>query len=148
MHYEVSLRFRAPWRSLANAAGASAREALTHQRAARGSLTVVLEGEPGMRRLHRTFAGEDILTDVLSFPDGSQDSETGSRYLGDIIICIPVARRQARRAGHSLESEVRLLTVHGVLHLLGFDHTHPSGRSRMWAVQKAVLGVQPGPRKP
>jgi probable rRNA maturation factor len=139
MTYDVHLRFRAPWRSLAHVAGAAARAALAHQRAPRGGLTVVLQDESGMKRLHGAFAGDHGLTDVLSFPDGSLDPDTRSRYFGDVVVCVPVARRQAKRARHPLEDEVRLLTVHGVLHLLGFDHVTRSDRSRMWSIQEAVL---------
>ncbi|HSB89683.1 MAG TPA: rRNA maturation RNase YbeY [Anaerolineales bacterium] len=141
MTYEIRLRFRAPWRTLAHVAGAAARAALAHQRAPRGGLTVVLQDESGMKRLHGAFAGERALTDVLSFPDGSLDPDTKSRYFGDIVVCVPVARRQAKRARHPLEDEIRLLTVHGVLHLLGFDHATASERSRMWSAQEAVLNA-------
>lgn len=140
MDYRVELRFRTPWRSLARAAGKAARATLKHQRAGRGRLTVVLEGEAEMRRLHRRFAGEGTTTDVLSFPDDSVEEEGGLRYYGDVIVCVPVARRQARLAGHSLEAEIGLLTVHGVLHLLGHNHADPSSESRMGAAQVAILG--------
>jgi probable rRNA maturation factor len=108
-------------------------------------LTVVLEGEAEMRRLHRRYAGDGKSTDVLSFPDDSIEEESGGRYFGDVIVCVPVARRQARLAGHSMEAEIALLTVHGVLHLLGHDHADASSESRMVSAQAAILG--PGARR-
>jgi len=140
MDHHVELRFRTSWRTLARAAGKAARATLKHQRAGRGRLTVVLEGEAEMRRLHGRYAGDGKPTDVLSFPDDSIEEEGGGRYFGDVIVCVPVARRQARVAGHSLESEIGLLTVHGVLHLLGHDHADPSSEARMGAAQAAILG--------
>jgi probable rRNA maturation factor len=144
MDHHVDLRFRTSWRPLARAAGKAARATLKHQRAGRGRLTVVLEGEAEMRRLHRKYAGDGKPTDVLSFPDDSIEEQDGGRYFGDVIVCVPVARRQARAAGHSLETEISLLTVHGVLHLLGHDHADASSESRMGAAQAAILA--PGPR--
>ncbi len=78
-------------------------------------------------------------TDVLSFPASETDPETGTSYLGDILVSIPRAEAQAQAAGHPLEAEVQLLVVHGVLHLLGYDHANPEEKSRMWAAQAEVL---------
>jgi probable rRNA maturation factor len=142
MDHHVELRFRAAWRTLARAAGKAGRATLKHQRVGRGRLTVVLEGEAEMRRLHRRYAGDGKSTDVLSFPDDSIEEE-GGRYFGDVIVCVPIARRQARLAGHSVEAEIALLTVHGVLHLLGHDHADASSESRMEAAQAAILRTGP-----
>jgi probable rRNA maturation factor len=139
MTYDVRLRFRSPWRSAAQAAGRAARAALAHEAVGPGGLTVVLVDEAEMRRLHRDFAGEDSATDVLSFPDDSADAAIGTRYYGDVIVCVPVAERQAESAGHSLVAEIRLLAVHGTLHLLGFDHEDETTRRHMWALQDAIL---------
>ena len=79
-------------------------------------------------------------TDVLSFPSDEVDPETGSQYLGDIIISIPRAAQQAQVGGHSLEAEVQLLVVHGTLHLLGHDHAEAEEKARMWAAQAEVMG--------
>ena len=88
--------------------------------------------DAGLRSLNRRFRGEDRTTDVLSFA-GEGD------YLGDIAISVPRARTQARAGGHSLEAELQLLVVHGVLHLLGHDHASPAQRRAMWAAQDAIL---------
>ena len=99
----------------------AAQAALTHQSAseASGDLTVVLSDDMRLQKLNRDYLGVDAPTDVLSFPASETDPETGARYLGDILISIPRAEAQAKSAGHPLESEVQLLVVHGVLHLLG-----------------------------
>jgi probable rRNA maturation factor len=76
---------------------------------------------------------------VLAFPAADPDPESGVPYLGDILISVDRARAQAQQAGHPLESEVRLLVVHGVLHLLGHDHGEPMAKSRMWLAQAEVL---------
>jgi probable rRNA maturation factor len=93
--------------------------------------------------------GEDAPTDVLSFPFGDLPSAARIReaasqpgqptYLGDIAISFPRAKEQAAAAGHSVEAELRLLVVHGVLHLLGHDHAGPADRARMWQAQEEIL---------
>jgi probable rRNA maturation factor len=81
----------------------------------------------------------DAPTDVLSFPASEADPETGTPYLGDILISIPRAKQQAETAGHSLEAEVQLLVVHGTLHLLGHDHAKAGEKARMWKEQAEVM---------
>jgi len=91
---------------------------------ARGSVAVALVSDALVRRLNRRYRGRDYATDVLSFPahDGA--------FLGDIVIARGVARRQARAAGHSDATELRILALHGLLHLLGYDHEHDDGKMR------------------
>lgn len=89
------------------------------------SLGVRLAGDRTMRALNRDFRGLDKTTDVLSFP--GDDSPDG-RHLGDIVISVPVAARQALERGHPLARELRLLLLHGVLHCLGHDHETDSGQ--------------------
>lgn len=84
----------------------------------RSGFTVVLIGDSVMRRFNRQFAGVNKATDVLSFPAGEEN------YLGDILISVETAERQSK-AG--LEQELRVLTLHGLLHLLGYDHTADTG---------------------
>jgi probable rRNA maturation factor len=91
---------------------------------ARGRLTVALVTDAAMRRLNATYAGADYATDVLSFP-----SETAG-VLGDIAIARGVAARQAKAQGHSESTEVRTLALHGLLHLLGYDHERDRGEMR------------------
>ena len=89
---------------------------------ARGDVTVAIAGDGRVRALNRRFRHVDRSTDVLSFPSGSPE------YLGDIVIAAGVAARQARAAGHSLRTEIRVLALHGLLHLLGYDHDRDDGR--------------------
>lgn len=116
----------------------AARAALEHQ-SADGDLTIVLTDDARLHELNRDYLGVDAPTDVLSFPAGETDPETGAPYLGDIVVSIPRAKQQARAAGHVLEAEVQLLVVHAVLHLLGHDHAEAGEKARMWAVQAEVL---------
>lgn len=112
--------------------------ALAHE-SAQGDLSVVLSDDEQLQQLNREYLGIDAPTDVLSFPASETNPESGERYLGDILVSVPRAARQAAAAGHPLEAEVQLLVVHGVLHLLGHDHAHPQDKTRMWAVQAEVL---------
>jgi len=90
------------------------------------TLTIVLTTDRRIRRLNRTWRGVDTSTDVLSFPAG-EDPGPG-RHLGDLVISRETAARQARHEGHSLATELRVLALHGLLHLLGYDHERDSGR--------------------
>jgi probable rRNA maturation factor len=91
------------------------------------SITVLLCGDAAMRRLNATFRGKDATTDVLSFPADGGTLPDGTRPLGEIAISVPQAARQARRAGHALGRELRVLSLHGYLHLLGYDHEVDDG---------------------
>ncbi len=111
-----------------------------------GDLTVALVDDVRIQGLNRDFLGHDSVTDVLSFPAGEPDPETGRRYLGDVVICLARATEQANERGHPVEAEMQLLVVHGVLHLLGHDHAEAGEKGRMWAVQAKVLehlGISP-----
>jgi probable rRNA maturation factor len=89
---------------------------------ARGTITVAIVPDARVRALNREYRRTDAATDVLSFPS----QERGD--LGDVVIAAGVARRQARAAGHSLQTELRVLALHGLLHLLGYDHERDNGR--------------------
>ena len=102
-------------------------------------LTIVLTTDARLQELNRDYLGIDAPTDVLSFPASEMDPETGARYIGDILISIPRAKSQALAARHPLESEVQLLVVHGVLHLLGHDHAEAQEKARMWKAQAEIL---------
>ena len=116
----------------------AAQTALKHQ-SAKGDLTILLADDARLKKLNHDYLGINAATDVLSFPASEADPETGAHYLGDILISIPRADQQAKLAGHSLESEVQLLVVHGVLHLLGYDHTDVEEKATMWKAQAEVL---------
>lgn len=104
-------------------------------------LTLVLTDDAQLQQLNRDYRRIDAPTDVLSFPAHLPDvamPEMAS-YLGDILISVPYAARQAADEGHSLINELQLLAVHGVLHLLGHDHMARDEMAVMWAAQTAVL---------
>jgi len=111
---------------------------LEHQ-ATDGDLSIVLTDDAQLHELNREYLGIDAPTDVLSFPASETDPETGRHYLGDILISIPRAATQAQTAGHALEAEAQLLTIHGTLHLLGYDHAEAEEKARMWKAQAEVL---------
>ena len=90
------------------------------------SLGVRFCSDREMRRVNLSFRNLDKTTDVLSFPGEDGDSSDGG-HLGDILISMPVARRQAAAAGHGVEREIRTLLLHGVLHCLGYDHETDDG---------------------
>jgi probable rRNA maturation factor len=112
---------------------------LEHQTAQDSEVTVLIEGDQRLRELNLQFLEIDAPTDVLSFPSDEIDPETGSKYLGDIIISYPRGLEQANAAGHPVESELMLLVVHGALHLLGYDHAEDEDKKEMWAIQEEVL---------
>ncbi len=118
----------------------AARATLEHEsQSPESELSIVLTDDARLQELNRAYLAIDAPTDVLSFPSTETDPETGARYLGDILISIPRARAQAEAAGHPLEAEVQLLVVHGVLHLLGYDHAETDDKARMWKAQAEVL---------
>jgi probable rRNA maturation factor len=99
--------------------------------AARGTVSVALVSDARVRALNRTYRRMDAATDVLSFPSERirrPRRRSAPRFLGDIVIARGVARRQARAAGHPPATELRVLALHGLLHLLGYDHERDHGR--------------------
>lgn len=99
-------------------------------RRARGLVSIALVSDAEIRRLNRRYRGVDRVTDVLAFPASppAAGQRPGRWVLGDIAIATGQARRQARRLGHRYADELRVLALHGLLHLLGYDHDHDDGR--------------------
>ena len=89
-----------------------------------------------LNKKHRSIEGP---TDVLSFPNEGPKQEGGESYLGDIAISVERAVDQAKTAGHSMEAEIQLLVVHGLLHLLGYDHQDEIEKNIMWEAQNRIL---------
>lgn len=117
-------------------------------------LSVLIVDEAAMTELHERWMGEPGPTDVLSFPmdelrppspvagtSGRGGDEPGPdlALLGDVVLCPQVAAAQAKEAGHSAQQELELLTVHGILHLLGYDHADPEEEAAMFGLQGQIL---------
>jgi probable rRNA maturation factor len=106
-------------------------------------MAVCLVSDQRMRTLNREYRGRDATTDVLAFPVGGDPPRVGADecYLGDVVISVQRAAEQAKRAGHSFARELKILAVHGYLHLLGFDHEKDAGR--MMRLQGRLLRIPP-----
>jgi len=127
--------------------------ALVAPRRARGQVTVAIAPDRTVRALNRRFLGIDRPTDVLSFPSGGRPRGAQPRrlrrraregdWLGDIVIARGVARAQAREGGHPMAVEVRILALHGLLHLLGYDHETDDGRMASLEERLRRLGGLP-----
>lgn len=107
-------------------------------------LAIVLVDEAAMEQLHVQWMDEPGPTDVLSFPmdelrPGTEEEPAPAGLLGDVVLCPQVAQVQAETAGHSLMDELLLLTTHGILHLLGFDHAEPAEEREMFGIQRDIL---------
>lgn len=108
-----------------------------------GSVSVLLAGDDEVRRLNREFRGKDKATDVLSFPAGESAGRT--KIAGDLAISVETASREAETRGHTLETELRVLLLHGVLHLAGYDHETDSGEmERKENALRKTLGLAAG----
>lgn len=129
-------------------------------RSAKGAVAVAIVPDRLMRRLNREFRGIDRPTDVLSFPADPRPVQQGldswGRFLGDIALASGVAARQARQMGHSRATELRVLALHGLLHLLGYDHETDRGEMakeeqrlrRRAGLAAGLLARSPRPRRP
>lgn len=143
----ITIKIAAPYRRLVapDLLRRAAEAALAQAGAAPAAeLTIVVTGDRRIRELNRRYLGEDRPTDVLAFPSAGPQAPfvaapEAATYLGDIILSYPRAREQAEAAGHPVEAELQLLVVHGVLHLLGYDHLEAEEKERMWALQGQVL---------
>ena len=109
-----------------------------------GELTLVITDDTRVKELNQAYRGVDAMTDVLAFGDSLEaDSFVRSPevpiYFGDVVISYPRSVEQATIRGHPVEEELSLLVIHGVLHLLGYDHQKESDRERMWQTQSTAL---------
>lgn len=154
--YQVEVQVDEAYASLVEEANLAmaVRETLRRQGVASGQVTVVVTGDEQIAALNQEYRGIAGPTDVLSFPaqepgDASSPAlalppELAAEmagYLGDIVIAYPYAARQAGRYGASIAAELRLLAVHGTLHLLGFDHDTATAERAMWAAQEEILAA-------
>lgn len=109
-------------------------------------LAIQFVNEDAMTTLHVQWMDEPGPTDVLSFPmdelrPGNESEISGPGLLGDIVVCPQVAATQALAAGHETINEILLLTTHGILHLLGFDHAEPEEEKEMFGLQREILAA-------
>lgn len=105
-------------------------EAALRQQRARGDVSVVIVGDQRMRRLNRTYRGKDTVTDILSFREA--ESEMGeSGFLGELVIDFEVIKKQAKRFAPSLRWELAFISIHGALHLLGYEDESEAGSAEM-----------------
>jgi len=109
-------------------------------------LSLLLVDEPAMTELHVKWMDEPGPTDVLSFPmdelrPPKDDEAPEPGLLGDVVLCPMVAQRQAAAAGHSTLDELFLLTTHGILHLLGYDHAEPAEEREMFSLQDEIVAA-------
>jgi probable rRNA maturation factor len=115
---------------------------------ARGEVAIALVTDARMCVLNRSYRHKDYPTDVLSFAGAARPgAQDGSDTLGDLVIARGVAARQAHEAGHSFQTELRVLALHGLLHLLGYDHDDPKDEGRMARVEARLRkkgGLQAG----
>jgi probable rRNA maturation factor len=103
------------------------------------AVSIVIGNDDLLHKLNQQYRQVDAPTDVLSFPSGEVDPDTSEIYLGDVVISLPRAREQASAEGHPIVEELQLLVVHGILHLLGYDHEETKDKKRMQITQDKIL---------
>ena len=123
-------------------------KALTTEHQTDAEMGILVTGQDRMRQLHKEYMDEDDSTDVLSFAmreKGPLDAPDfifpagDAAHLGEVIISYPQAEIQAAEHGHSAKKEIAILLIHGVLHLVGYDHDQPERQKKMHAREKAIL---------
>lgn len=135
----ISIQIDDEQKSNLNEVLAQAAVAVLERMNVQGDASIILSDDDKLQELNIQFMGIDAPTDVLSFPSGEIDPDSGELYLGDVIISQTRASQQALAGGHSLEDELRLLVVHGMLHLLGYDHADADEKTSMWVQQSRIL---------
>ncbi|MGQ9455351.1 MAG: rRNA maturation RNase YbeY [Armatimonadota bacterium] len=104
-------------------------------------VSILLTGDEAIRELNSRYRGIDAPTDVLAFSqlEGEEFAEEGEVVLGDVVISVETAARQAMEHGHTLEDEMDILLAHGILHLLGYDHGTPEDEKKMFERQRELV---------
>lgn len=115
--------------------------ALEHEKVTNAIFSIVFVEDEEIHKMNREYRGVDRVTDVISFAfeDNNDIVYNEIRMLGDIFICIPQMKRQAKEYGHSEKRELSFLAVHGILHLLGYDHMTEEDEKVMFALQELIL---------
>jgi probable rRNA maturation factor len=152
--YEIDVQVNDPFISQVDVEAVvdAVRAALWAHGQSRAAVSVLITDDETICDLNRVYRGVDAATDVLSFASHEGDADAPgvadpppelagilAAQLGDIVIAYPYAARQALRFGNSVTAELRLLAVHGTLHLLGYDHQTPEEETEMWAIQEEIL---------
>lgn len=114
---------------------------LNHEKVNNANFSIVFVDEEKIQYLNKTYRNKDSITDVISFAfeDNEKHKFSDMRFLGEIYICIPRMLKQAVDYGHSEERELAFLTVHGLLHLLGYDHMNLIDEKKMFELQEKML---------
>ena len=108
----------------------------------RASLTILLVGDEESAALHAQHFNDPTTTDVMTFPDGSENPATGILHLGDLAVCVDVAAREGEARERSTGDELTLYCLHGLLHLIGYDDVTPAKQARMWKAQRRLLAAE------
>lgn len=132
-----------PTKEQLRAVKAAAGAALGFENASERFASIVLTDDETIHRYNRDYRGVDRPTDVLSFPSDEGDplEAPPDGFLGDIMISVQRAAQQGSELGHSTEREIAFLTVHGMLHLLGYDHMQPDDEEMMLSRQRAIMSL-------
>ncbi len=114
---------------------------LKHEKVKNATFSIVFVGNEKIQEINREYRGLDKITDVISFAfeDNARKVYNKIRFLGEIFICIPRMIEQANEYGHGETRELAFLTCHGLLHLLGYDHTNKEEEKEMFALQEVIL---------
>jgi probable rRNA maturation factor len=133
------LRFRGGSKHLAERLRRAADRMLAYLELSSAELSVLLVSDAAIQVLNREHMGKDRPTDVLSFPLGETPGDGAPHLLGDIVISLPTAARQAKSRKRPVFEEARFLLAHGLLHLLGHDHATPAQKRRMDAAARRLV---------
>ena len=136
-NYEAETKLHIPWMNIISDTVTGTLDYMKYGDEAEVSVSVVDEDE--IKALNREFRGIDKITDVLSFPIGDENPETGEEVLGDIVLCAGKIIAQAKEYGHTRKRELAFLTCHSMLHLLGYDHIEEDERQEMEELQRKIL---------
>ena len=136
-NYEAERKLHIPWMDIISDTVNGTLEYMKYRKEAEVSVTVVDEQE--IKALNNEFRGINKVTDVLSFPIGDKNPETGETVLGDIVLCAEKIISQAQEYGHTRKRELAFLTCHSMLHLLGYDHMEDEERQEMEELQRRIL---------
>ena len=136
-NYEAKTKLHMPWMNIISDTVNGTLAYMKFKKQAEVSVTVVDENE--IKSLNKEFRNINKVTDVLSFPIGDKNPETGEIVLGDIVLCAEKVISQAQEFGHTRKRELAFLTCHSMLHLLGYDHIEEDDRIEMENLQRKIL---------